>query len=96
MLSKTELEFLKNPEGFDANYAKVLRHRVKAKMRAFRHEIGLLESAGISVTESCNHVTENRNHEISPNQVAFINLSSGGGAPAGIRTRVHGSRGRYT
>ena len=31
MLSKIELEFLKSPENFSADYARVLRHRIKAK-----------------------------------------------------------------
>jgi hypothetical protein len=96
MLSKTEIEFLKRPNGFNADYAKVLRSRIKSKVRSLREEIALLENAGITVTENCNLVTENRNHEISSNQAALTNLTAGNGAPAGIRTRVHGSRGRYT
>ena len=95
MLSNAEIEFLKNPEGVEPNYRKVLKHRVNRKIRAFRHELELMRSVGL-VTENCNRVTENCNHEISSNQVALTNLRAGNSAPAGIRTRVHGSRGRYT
>ena len=96
MLSKAEIEFLKRPDEFNADYAKVLRSRIKSKVQTLREEIVILENAGIVVTENCNRVTENCNYEISSNQAALINPSPGIGAPAGIRTRVHGSRGRYT
>jgi hypothetical protein len=95
MLSKTEMEFLENPEAFEPNYRKVLKHRVNHKMRALRRELDFLRSAGL-VTENCNRVTETCNQEISSNQVALTNLSEGVGAPAGIRTRVFGSKGRNT
>jgi hypothetical protein len=95
MLSKTEIKFLENPETFEPNYRKVLKHRVNRKIRAFRHELYLMRSLGL-VTENCNRVTENCNHEISSNQAALPNLSGGSGAPAGIRTRVFGSKGRNT
>ena len=64
MLSRTEIAFLENPDAFEPNYRKVLKHRINRKMRAFRHELDLLRSAGL-VTENCNRVTENCNHEIS-------------------------------
>jgi len=43
MLSKTEIEFLKNPERFGADYRRVMRHRVKAKAEEFRAQITLLQ-----------------------------------------------------
>ncbi len=71
MLSETEIEFLKNPQSFDANYSKALRHRIRAKIEGLREELRLLENAGFMVTEKCNQVTENYNPKQSLNQVAF-------------------------
>ena len=82
MLSKTEIEFLKNPERFDANYRRVMRHRVKAKTEEFRAQIALLqgymplEGKGLSVTENSNGVTEfcnGQKNQQGLNQVAFKN-----------------------
>ena len=75
MLSKTELEFLKRPKMFKADYAKVLRSRIKRKVRSLREEITLLENAGIKVTENCNAVTEYCNPSKPSNQAAFSELS---------------------
>ena len=94
--AKHYMALRKQADRFYKKYAKVLRCRIKAKMRTLRHEISFLESAGISVTKNCNHVTENCNHEINSNQVVLTNLSENVGAPAGIRTRAHGVRGRNT
>jgi hypothetical protein len=64
MLSKTEIEFLKNPKKFDTDYSRVMRHRIKTKAEEFRAQIALLqqcgafEGNGLSVTENCNGVTE--------------------------------------
>jgi len=58
MLSKIELEFLKSPESFDADYCRVLRHRIRSKVQRIKSEITLLEAHGVSVTENCNGVTE--------------------------------------
>jgi hypothetical protein len=75
MLSKTEIEFLNCPDGFNADYAKVLRSRIKSKVRTLREEIGLLENAGIKVTENCNAVTEYCNPSKPANQTAFLEQS---------------------
>ena len=81
MLSKTEIEFLKNPERFGADYRRVMRHRVKAKAEEFRAQItllqgcGALEGNGLSVTENCNGVTEfcnGQQNQQSLNQIAFV------------------------
>jgi hypothetical protein len=74
VLSKAEIEYLRNPEQFGANYAKVLRHRVKGKMQALQEEINLLQSVGL-VTQNCNQVTESCN----PNQAAFGKMELGMG-----------------
>ena len=78
MLSKTEIEFLKNPESFDAGYSRVMRHRIKTKAENFRAQIalmqgcGALEGNGLNVTENCNGVTEFSNDNQSLNRVAFL------------------------
>ena len=99
MLSKTELDFLKAPETFEADYRRTLRFRLKSKVEKIRSEIALLEANGISVTENCNGVTEfcnGQQNQKSANQAAFGKQGCGFGAPAGIRTRVFGSKGRNT
>ena len=64
MLSKTEIEFLNNPQEFNADYSRVMRHRIKIKTEEFPAQIallqgcGALEDNGLSVTENCNGVTE--------------------------------------
>jgi hypothetical protein len=58
MLSKIELEFLKAPENFEADYRRALRHRIKSKVETIKTEIALLEAHGLSVTENCNGVTK--------------------------------------
>jgi hypothetical protein len=99
VLSKIELEFLKSPESFDADYRRVLRHRVNSKVQELREEMELLQKCGFGVTENCNGVTENCNgqqNQQNPNQAAFAQENVNCGAPAGIRTRVFGSKGRNT
>ena len=71
MLSKIELEFLKSPENFDADYRRVLRYRVNLKVQELREEIELLQKCGFGVTENCNGVTEFCNGQQSLNQAAF-------------------------
>ena len=46
MLSKIEVEFLKTPENFNADYTRVLRHRIKAKTTLLRDELALFKSRG--------------------------------------------------
>jgi hypothetical protein len=75
MLSKTEIEFLKRPDEFNADYVKVLRSRIKSKVRSLREEITLLENAGIKVTENCNEVTEYCTPSKPANQAAFTERS---------------------
>jgi hypothetical protein len=49
MLSKVEIEFLKNPEVFDVKYSKSLRHRLRKKARLLCSELELLEEAGKAI-----------------------------------------------
>ena len=74
------MEFLKNPQKFDADYSRVMRHRIKTKAEEFRAQIALLQGFGVlggnglSVTENCNGVTEFSNGQQNQkglNQVAF-------------------------
>jgi hypothetical protein len=74
MLSAIELEYLKNPECFGANYAYVLKHRIKQKVSALQEELAFLNSAGF-LTESCKNLTEISKNQKSLNQVAFMNQS---------------------
>ena len=85
MLSKSEIEYLKNPESVDANYARVLKHRIRGKMQALRAELSVLNAAGfVSVTEKPNAITE------------FCNLNKAAfSSPGEIRTLVGGSKARY-
>jgi hypothetical protein len=76
MLSKIELEFLKSPENFSADYARVLRHRIKAKTVQMHDELSLLAGAGLNVTENCNGVTKfcnGQQNQQGLNQVDFGN-----------------------
>ena len=76
MLSKTELEFLKAPQNFVADYRRALRHRIKSKVETIKSEIALLEAHGVSVIENCNGVTEfcnGQQNQQNPNQAALIN-----------------------
>jgi hypothetical protein len=82
VLSKIELEFLKSPESFDADYRRVLRHRVNSKVHELRKEMELLQKCGFSVTENCNGVTEfcnGQQNQQDLNQVALVNWAPGMG-----------------
>ena len=99
MLSKIELEFLRSPERFDAEYSKVLRHRIRVKAEQLYRELGFLEHSGIAllqnrrevtdfrnqVTEFCNPIAGNSEKERSLNQPVFGEIT---GARGGIRTHV--------
>ena len=92
MLSKTELEFLKSPEKFSADYARVLRHRIKAKTDQLHSELSLLDRSGLRTTENCNTVTEfcnGQQNQQGLNQVPFIEQKGKCGAFGGIWTRDH-------
>ncbi len=59
MLSSREREYLGNPEKFDSNYARVLRHRIREKVEELREEIPLLFRGDVikslnGITEFCN------------------------------------------
>ena len=73
MLSKSEIEFLKNPANFSPDYVRVLRHRLKVKTAQIRDELSLLKSSGLNVMENCNGVTEFCNGNQSLNQSTSAN-----------------------
>ena len=72
MLSKTELEFLKNPSSFDANYAKSLRHRINTKTRELKEEMQLLARSGI-VAENSNPAAEFSNPKKNAERALSLN-----------------------
>ena len=74
MFSKIELAFLKSPENFSADYARVLRHRIKIKSARLQSELILLEDSGTNITRNCNGVTEfcnGQQNKQNLNQVVF-------------------------
>ena len=79
MLSQKEVEFLQEPNRFDSEYSKVLRHRIRSKVGSLREEILLLERAGFKVMKNCNIVTDFRNSEISTNRAALSKTKWTGG-----------------
>ena len=88
MLSKIELEFLKSPESFDADYSRVLRHRVNSKVRELREEMELLQKWDFGVTGDCNGVTEFSTVS-RIRKVQIMLLLGKCGAFGGIWTRDH-------
>jgi hypothetical protein len=93
MLSKIEHEFLKSPEKFNADYRRILRHRVKSKVQKIRSDMAFLEAHGVSVTENCNGVMEYCNGNQSSNQVAFNKMAPGMGFEPMRTSRSTGSQG---
>ena len=86
MLSKVEVEFLKSPENFSADYARVLRHRIRAKSAQLRSELVLLNGS-FGVTENCNGVTEFSNGQQDQQNLNQAGLSNRS-AEDGIRTHA--------
>ena len=92
MLSKIELEFLKSPENFNTDYARVLRHRIKAKTVQMNNELSLLAGADVNVTKNCNGVTEfcnGQQNQQGLNHLAFGEILAG---PTGIEPATYGLR----
>ena len=61
---------LKSPENFNADYARVFRHRIKAKTAQLHSELALLDGS-TGITENCNGVTEFCNGNQGLNQCDF-------------------------
>ena len=73
MLSAVEHDYLTSPERFKADYAYVLKHRIRIKVQALHDEMALLGNAGY-LTENCNNLTDYskmRTSEQSLNQAAL-------------------------
>jgi hypothetical protein len=68
MLSKTEQEFLRNPDKFSPDYARSLRHRIKAKRAQMRDELSLF-----GVAESSNSAADCSNNNQNPKQALSMN-----------------------
>ena len=90
MLSKAEIEFLKNPEKFDANYSRVLRHRIKVKSVKCVEGATLLWGNRPTITENCNAVTKFSNANPSSNQALNAKIVAG---PLGFEPRASSSAG---
>jgi len=88
LLSKIELEFLEAPERFDANYSRVLRHRLVVKAERLQRELALLEANGLGVTENRNGIREFRNLGSPANSANLDAFGERFGAGGGIRTHV--------
>lgn len=71
MLSKIELKYLKFPERFDADYQRILRHRIRVKVQRLRIMLPLLEAHGFRVMGDCNSVTDFYNGQQGLNQPSF-------------------------
>ena len=68
MLSKTEQEFLRNPDKFSPDYARSLRHRIKAKRAQIQDELSLL-----GVAEINNGAADCSNNGLNSKCVASMN-----------------------
>jgi hypothetical protein len=90
MFSKTELQYLKAPEKFDAAYSRVLRHRINAKSAQLRDALLLLQGNGLSITGNCNSVTEFSNAKINAKQALYYNKSAGNGIRTHADQKIHG------
>ena len=67
LLRKIEVEFLKSPENFKADYGYVLTHRIRGKIQALQKDIALLNSAGfMNLAQFSKNLTEN-NKNIAEN-----------------------------
>ena len=86
MLSKTEIEFLRNPERFDADYRLLMRHRVNDERLRISDSNRIIASCGelgingLSVTEFSNRVTKFSNgqqNQKSLNHVSFVESEGG-------------------
>ena len=70
MLSKVELQYLRSPDAFSADYQRILRHRIRRKVQQLKALLPLLEARGYNVTDCCNSVTEFYNGQGCLNQAA--------------------------
>ena len=71
MLSQIEREFLIEPSRFNANYRRVLRHRIKSKVQALQRDLPLIMARLPDIIKECNGITEFRNDKISMNRADF-------------------------
>ena len=82
MFSQKEIEFLRTPDKFNANYRYYLKHQIKNKVHALNEEFILLQNAGFldSLRESSKGLwdyTKNSLNEKSSKQASFKNLMVG-------------------
>ena len=106
MLSKVELEYIRNPAAFNPDYGRVLRLRIRRKLNRLRDILQMLAESEFApyiqqalssikycycVTENCNGVTEFCNGEISSKQADFNRKLAG---PAGFEPATPGLKAR--
>ena len=88
MLSRAEIRFLREPEAFSPEYARILRFRIKRKISKLKETLSLLMESEFSdeiasfITENCNalqnSVTPKMRTE-KPNLNCFSEISWCGG-----------------
>ena len=63
MLSQKEVEFLRSPENFSADYSYVLKYKIKSKVKALNNELELLQRAGLIEFSKIVEFSKNTNNE---------------------------------
>lgn len=76
MLSQKEMEFLRSPEKFNANYKYFLKHQIRNKVQSLSEELVLLSDAGFlnnlsEKSKSLSDFNRNLKNGISSNQASF-------------------------
>ena len=82
----------KIPRKFNADYARVLRHRIKAKTVQMRGELTLLSGASLNVTGNCNGVTEFCNGQQNKQGLNYVAFKEKLAGPTGIEPATYGLR----
>ena len=63
MLSQKEIEFLRSPENFSADYSYVLKYKIKSKVKALNNELELLQRAGLIEFSKITEISKNNKSE---------------------------------
>ena len=93
LLSQKEIEYLRSPKSFSADYSYVLKHKIKNKVKTLHDELMLLKHAGLLNLTEFSKLTENSKSEISSNQASFVKTRWTGGdlnpRPLECKSSVH-------
>ena len=84
MLSLKEIEYLRSPESFNANYKYFLKHQIKNKVKSLSEELLLLSDAGFlnglrESSKSLRDFNKTQKNEISSNSAYFEKITWTGG-----------------